>query len=338
LTELAARAFDSEWTHAKDWEKFWTYDERLGWAHTPRQKGRFDQAEFSVEVSINSQGLRDDEYPLERTAKRRMLVLGDSFGWGWGVEHHERFSEIIEKSHPDWEIINASVVGYGTIQELLYLEQRGFSFKPDIVLMLVCDNDFTDNLDSGTWYFRPFAAVEEGQVKIKNAPVPRTTMKQRLARFVRTKICLGPKLYAAKDSLRRMLKASQGRESGPRIEGSSDPPEMHQAMAHLIKAMNEICKTNGSLFILVSIPQTPERTELLRSTAAAEGIRYLALDRYFESTGIKATHFHDLGLHWNVKGHAIAAKAIDTFLRYKGVFDTPQASTMSANHRRIAQF
>ena len=41
-----------------------------------------------------------------------MLILGDSFGWGYGVEHHERFSKILEDAHPDWEIINASVTGF----------------------------------------------------------------------------------------------------------------------------------------------------------------------------------------------------------------------------------
>jgi len=48
-----------------------------------------------VEVVINSKGMRDGEHSMVPTGKRRMLILGDSFGWGYGVEHHERFSKIL---------------------------------------------------------------------------------------------------------------------------------------------------------------------------------------------------------------------------------------------------
>src|SRR4030095_12115366 len=105
-----------------------------------------DNPEFSVEVSINSHGQRDDEYPVERTGKRRMFVLGDSLGWGFGVELHERFSERMEDIHPDWEIINASVSGYSTDQELLYLQHQGMVFAPDVVLLLFHPNDFEGNV------------------------------------------------------------------------------------------------------------------------------------------------------------------------------------------------
>lgn len=54
-----------------------------------------------------------------------MLILGDSFGWGYGVEHHERFSKILEEAHPDWEIISASVTGF-------------FSTTPVCFVLLLC--------------------------------------------------------------------------------------------------------------------------------------------------------------------------------------------------------
>ena len=55
-------------------------------------------------VAINSHGLRDGEYALEPTrGKKRMLVLGDSFAWGFGVEREEVFCEVIERRRPNWE-------------------------------------------------------------------------------------------------------------------------------------------------------------------------------------------------------------------------------------------
>jgi len=122
LAEGAARLIFPKWVpDRQDRVNFWRYDALLGWSQTPNQEGRLNHPEFSVDIRINSLGLRDDEYPVERTAKRRMLVLGDSFGWGFGVEQEQRLTEIIEGLHPEWEIINASVSGYGTDQEFLYL-------------------------------------------------------------------------------------------------------------------------------------------------------------------------------------------------------------------------
>ena len=77
---------------------------------------------------------------------KRKLVLGDSFGWGFGVEHQEQFGEILENMHPDWEIVNASVSDYSTDQQYLFYREKGMSFKPDIVLLLFYENDFLDNI------------------------------------------------------------------------------------------------------------------------------------------------------------------------------------------------
>ena len=124
--EISARMFFPEWAPTREERvKFWIHSELLGWEHTPNQQGRFNHRDFSVDVAINSHGMRDDEYSIERTDKKRMLVLGDSFGWGFGVEHQERFSEMLEKKHRNWEIINASVSGYGTDQQYLFLREKG---------------------------------------------------------------------------------------------------------------------------------------------------------------------------------------------------------------------
>ena len=41
---------------------------------------------MGVNVSINSDGLRDREYDVERNDSYRVAILGDSLTFGWGVE------------------------------------------------------------------------------------------------------------------------------------------------------------------------------------------------------------------------------------------------------------
>jgi hypothetical protein len=325
LAELAARLFLPAWAPAnRERVRFWKYDELLGWAHQPGQRGRFEHPDFSVDVVINSQGLRDSEYPVERTGKRRMLVLGDSFAWGYGVEHPQRFSEILEGEHPDWEIINAGVSGYGTDQELLFLQKRGLALKPDVVLLLFCPNDFVNNR-SGVqyWYSKPYFVLEHGQLELRNVPVPAATLRQRFERWFIGSTYLGARVYSAVNAMLHLPEGlgSHGTNGRP---ADSDTRELDEPVTYrLLTEMGALCKENGSSLLVVSTPTSTRRRAFLQRLAEREAIPYLPLDAAF-SAATDFTFQHDE--HWNPKGHEIAAKAIEAFLGEMGVFAEPVAA------------
>ena len=100
LVEIASRVFLPQTRPLRGDRNFWIYDDLLGWKHKPLGQGTFKHPHFSVSVSINSQGLRDDEYSLERVpGKKRLVILGASNTWGFGVEHRETFSDILESKY-----------------------------------------------------------------------------------------------------------------------------------------------------------------------------------------------------------------------------------------------
>jgi len=316
LAEITARIFVPQWAPTREERaKFWTYDELLGWAHTPNQRGRFNHQDFSVEVVINSHGMRDNEYSVDRTQKKRMLILGDSFGWGFGVEHQERFSEILENTHSNWEIVNASVSGYGTDQQFLFLKKNGLILKPDVVLLLFYGNDYEENTHGEKyWYFKPFFVIEDGHLKLQNVPVPKATIEQLLDRVLLGRTYLGPIFYRALWMLKSILR-HQKTNSG---KDSKEEQSRYNVTSHLIIDMNELCGKIGAQFVLVSIPMNAEKRTFLQNIAERERIPYLQLDEYFKSKMANVEFPHDR--HWNVKGHEIAANAIDGFLRKQGVF------------------
>ena len=334
LAEFSAQVFFPEWAPTREERvKFWDYDELLGWAHEPNHRARFNHRDFSVEVAINSHGMRDSEYSVTRTAKRRMLVLGDSFGWGFGVEHHERFSEILEDAHRDWEILNASVSGYGTDQEFLLLRDRLLAFRPDVVLLLFYENDFGNNLVAEEyWHFKPLFRIEGGQLQLQNVPVSKPTISQRLDRFIYGRTYLGWAYHDAKRSwltllthvkqyllpLLRPLKDLNIRNSDKNVR---DKPSRFEVTDQLIKSMDELCKNNGAAFILVSVPMDADKRTALQKITEDHGIPYLALDAQFESTVTPVTFPHDA--HWNAEGHKLAADTIEAFLRESRVFTAP---------------
>jgi hypothetical protein len=321
LMELAVRSMSREWAPTREERaKFWRYDPLLGWSHRPGQRGRLNHRDFTIEVSINSQGLRDIEYPIERTRKKRMLILGDSFSWGYGVEHQECFTEIIERENPEWEVINASVSGYSTDQEYLYLKERGISFKPDVVMLLFCWNDFTDNnIGSASWYFKPYFVGHNGIWELRNNPVPMATMKQRGHRFFFGRTYVIKHLYAAVIHafyyLRSLVKHNPQRDIPIREQ---EPEKTYAVTAYLLGSINRFCIENNVKFILVSVPMEQSKRVWIKNFAQTEKIHYLALDPYFELKEGQLTFSRDK--HWNPIGHQIAARAISDFLKEIKVF------------------
>jgi hypothetical protein len=96
---------------------------------------------------LNSHGLRDDEIPYDKPAgEKRVLVLGDSVTFGWGVSQGETFADRMEYLLNElpgdrWQVINSGVNGYNTEQEAAYLRIEGMRYSPDFVLLVYVSND-----------------------------------------------------------------------------------------------------------------------------------------------------------------------------------------------------
>jgi lysophospholipase L1-like esterase len=124
-------------------------DERAGYRPAPNFSGRIERRGYVTEFSTDSLGLRGDELgPKDRP---RVLALGDSFTWGWGVPQGEEWirwagKEIEQRGGPAVETVNGGVNGYGTDNALARLEDLGPAIAPDLVLLGFFANDYTDNV------------------------------------------------------------------------------------------------------------------------------------------------------------------------------------------------
>lgn len=102
----------------------------------------------------NEKGFRKvDSTPyLKRPGELRVLVLGDSHTFGYEVNQQETYAAVTEKllreKGFDATVINAGVSGTGTAEQLVFLEQEGLRYDPDVVVLGFFSNDFDDNLKS----------------------------------------------------------------------------------------------------------------------------------------------------------------------------------------------
>jgi len=106
-----------------------------------------DAVLMGVPVNINSRGFRDREYPVRKPAGTfRIMLLGDSLTFGWGVKEEDRFSNRLERLLREqcataFEVINTGIGNYNTEQEVTSFKELGQDFDPDIVLLGYFIND-----------------------------------------------------------------------------------------------------------------------------------------------------------------------------------------------------
>src|SRR5262249_34185847 len=164
------------------------YSEVYGWAPRPGARYRLNDAW----MTINGLGYRGKEHPRERTpGKTRVVVVGDSIAFGYGVADEQTFSAVLERLDSRLEVINLGVQGYGTDQELVKLETEGLAYRPDVVILDVClANDFLDNARSVNFgYPKPYFRHEGGALVRHDAHV-KLSWPARMGLFLDAKSAL----------------------------------------------------------------------------------------------------------------------------------------------------
>ena len=114
-----------------------------------RLKADLDTCFTGARVRTNAEGVRSEErHELPKPpGTYRVVILGDSQAFGWGVAYEEMFSTLLETSlNDEWtgrrvEVINLGVPGYNTAQEAANFRAFGQQYEADCVLILFIGND-----------------------------------------------------------------------------------------------------------------------------------------------------------------------------------------------------
>lgn len=153
--------------------------------------------------TINRHRLRDQETSYHNSVgHRRILVIGDSLVWGFGVGDGQTFSDILERELPDTEVINMGVIGYGTGEQYLLLKGEGMKYHPDIVLLVFSiGNDVEDTYfpDGGDSYPANIFYLKDGQVQIKRFHL---SLQQRIG------VALNERSYLVNFFLKKVFKST----------------------------------------------------------------------------------------------------------------------------------
>jgi len=127
--------------------KIFEESETYAWKHAPGSIDYHGYGDPTPEIKINSLGFRDWEIGMDDT---RILVLGDSFTFGMGVNHEEIFTEVMESklykgTKARTAFVNAGAIGYTLDNQYLLLKEKMDLVSPSTVIVaFFTGNDVTE--------------------------------------------------------------------------------------------------------------------------------------------------------------------------------------------------
>jgi hypothetical protein len=330
------------------WDGSFEHDPILGWRNRPdfSMVGKSpDSVSRRVEYTHNSKGLRDEEYPYQKPeGTYRILVLGDSFTYGDGVQRSEAFPEMLEsllKEHGSFEVINTGVTGYGLTQETLYYETEGYKYEPDLVMLVFYHNDLTD-LVKEKEPPKPKFRLVDGQLVLHNVPYPHPSELETPDQEEEW-------LPAISKGLIKQLRFS---ETGALIWGALEAKTprclkpfnqpmyweyVWQTVEAILRRLYESVEEHGSQLVVVTIPPhkewigcwTSPEAEVMDYICTHRRIPHIDLLPGFSQSGTQPYFRRDL--HWNAEGHRLAAHIIYNQLMAVDFEPKPVLEVVGAN-------
>lgn len=322
------------------------YDPLIGYRLSPHSYARHRGPEFDTHIAINAQGMRMDRDVSYETppGKQRILLIGDSFTFGHGVNVQDRFGERLEKILTSVEVLNMGVWGTGTDQQYLLYREEGVKFNADLVILLYLVENITRNGNDGTVQHgdrmlpKPRFRLQEGKLVLTNVPVPKHSVpindEQRqwqenqgigipipFKGFLREHSALYRLLHSrGSNTLHQLFKT----EVIPFPQYQEDR-EAWQITKLLFKQFANEASQNGSEFLLVILPTQefvnrthidPFPQKMIIKACKASRIGVLDMLPALKRMSSESEHglYYAMDGHWNVDGHKAAARIIADYL------------------------
>lgn len=134
-----------------------SWENRIGMWNPQAQTGFVNKPDFSgyahgiIPVRTDSLGFRwnGSDIRMARDTRKRIVYMGDSIVWGVGIQDQKDTipGAVSRFLGDDFEIINAGVIGYSSLQEWFYLSTVIAELDPDEVVINWCYNDFLPTED-----------------------------------------------------------------------------------------------------------------------------------------------------------------------------------------------
>ncbi|MEX2496661.1 MAG: GDSL-type esterase/lipase family protein [Woeseia sp.] len=297
----------------------YTADASVGYVLSPGVTGTLERSEFSHDVSIGPAGLRGPDPRPRQPNTFRVVCLGDSFTWGFGVGDDEAFPSVLERRlanrYPaiDAQVVNAGVPGYGTYDELRFLQSRLDLLDPDLlVLTFLAENDFVESRDPALGRVR----VEDGWLR---SPVPPREEPWQTLDWIKNHSHAARLLSERAGYLATRSGLLSVERIAPRVS-----PEDEELALRLLGEIARLAGTRGAATVFMfTSSQAPVIAEaaaeiagsnIVARAAREAGAGHIDLPAVFRMREDRFELYYQRDGHWTAAGHSAAAEALYDYI------------------------
>jgi lysophospholipase L1-like esterase len=296
-------------------------DPELAWIFPPHSEGDVWSATHTTRVRTDHLGLRDPG--RRRGSSRRIVVLGDSYAFGWGVAEEESFPRQLERmlhgAYADAavEVMNAGVPGYGLYQQRAILERILADAPVDIVVSTFSlSNDCVDDLRI-----------------LRFAP---DRLEQYSPSFRREGTVISRIIDGS-----RLLSGIDRRTSPQQFKIANASPAAVRAASCCLDDLLSRCRENGARVLVVVLPQRMEvasagprkwvatamaasaRREVAR-VAGEHGVPMIDVTQALRAVQARGGAYLPNDAHWTPAGHEAVAREILEAIPREWLVDEPE--------------
>jgi hypothetical protein len=141
---------------------FFTFNPNTTQVVTEEYDNNFGHFNRTIIYSINSDGFRDREFSIEKPNNTfRIIAIGPSRVYGWGVEIEEDHVKVLEKLlnnnslRKKYEVLNLGISGANLDYSMAMLVEKGLKYNPDLITVMIYstsvgNNDYDRSLEINT--------------------------------------------------------------------------------------------------------------------------------------------------------------------------------------------
>lgn len=293
----------------------WKYSEQYGSVIYPNVK-MIDQVrgKFKFIYTINAAGYRGKMTPVSnRYEKKNIVLLGDSYTFGMGVNDGEEYGSILnQRLGHDYNVINLALGGYGLTQQIRVFYEQGQLFKPNIVILQFCSNDPEDN------FANKVTEIQNDRFVFKNTNNNAAWVKKYLSRSIIQK----SELYnLLRHGIYRLLRKRTVSDAGiknrtPGGANTNSITSQEEFYNNLLDLFAKDLSGQGIKLVMISVNGHLDLFPLIRQKVAELNdngyLQYIDVTSWFENVSdFGSPEGHD----WGQKAHAIVGSKLAEVIR-----------------------